>query len=105
MKKKYFVFILFVFVFSFIKAQSFEEEASKKSCECVQSKLSTEKQITKEEINKCISQNFDEILKSKDQKEVKKIMKNMRAFSERVKSIYKYLGENCLPQDSVSSAP
>ena len=105
MKKKYFVFVLFVFVFSFMNAQSFEIEASQKSCECVQSKLSTEKQITKAEINKCISQNIDEILKSKDPKEVKKIMKNMRAFAERLASIYKYLGENCLPKDSINSAP
>lgn len=82
--------------FSFISAQTIEEEIAKKSCECIQTKLSPDGKISNSERQKCISKSGDEILKSKDPQEVKRLTKNMEEVVERLKTIYK-LVEKCLP--------
>ncbi len=90
--------ILFLLMtFSAAKAQTIEQEIAKKSCECIQTKLSSDGQITKAEVQNCISKSGDEVLKSKDPQEAKRITRNMQAFVERLKTVYK-LVEKCLPK-------
>lgn len=83
--------------FSLSKAQTIEEEVAKKSCECIQTKLSPEGTISSPEIKKCITKSGDEVLKSKDPQEVKRLTKNMEEAVERLKAVYK-LVEKCLPK-------
>jgi hypothetical protein len=83
--------------FSFTNAQTIEEEVAKKSCECIQSNRSPERQITSPEIKKCVSKSGDEVLGSKDPQEVKRLTKNMEEVVERLKKIYQ-LVEKCLPR-------
>lgn len=83
--------------FSFTKAQTIEEEIAKKSCECIQSKLSPEGKIASTEIKKCVTKSGDEVLKSKDPQEVKRITKNIEEVVERLKKVYQ-LVEKCLPR-------
>ncbi len=82
---------------SFTNAQTIEEEIAKKSCECIQSKLSPEGQISSLEVKKCVTKSGDEVLKSKDPQEVKRITKNMEEVVERLKKVYQ-LVEKCLPR-------
>ncbi|WP_379966225.1 hypothetical protein [Epilithonimonas sp. UC225_85] len=95
--QKYHFFILFLLTFSLTSAQIIEEEIAKKSCECIQTKVSPEGRISNSEKQKCISKSGDEVLKSKDPQEVKRLTKNMEEVVERLKTIYK-LVEKCLPQ-------
>ena len=100
--QKYFVLFFLIFAFSGINAQTIEEEVSKKSCECIRQKLSENQQISQNEIKKCISKSGEEMLKSKDQREVKKIMGNMERLAESLKIVYKNISENCLPRESLN---
>jgi hypothetical protein len=84
-------------IFSLTNAQTIEEEIAKKSCECIQSKLSPGGQTSSTEIKKCVTKSGDEVLRSKDPQEVKRLTKNMEEVVERLKTIYK-LVENCLPK-------
>jgi archaellum biogenesis ATPase FlaH len=61
-------------------------------------KLKESNIISKEEINNCIEQSLDVVLKSKTEKEAKKYMRNMNAFVEKARIIYKSVSENCLPK-------
>lgn len=94
---KFYVFFLLLMVFSFTSAQTIEEEIAKKSCECIQTKLSPDGKISNSDRQKCISKSGDEILKSKDPQEVKRLTKNMEEVVERLKKIYQ-LVEKCLPK-------
>lgn len=87
-------FLLMTFIFT--NAQTIEEEVAKKSCECVQMKVSTNGQISKAETQKCVTKSGDEVLRSKDPQEVKRLTKNMEEVVERLKIIYKMV-EKCLP--------
>ncbi|OAH69106.1 hypothetical protein AXA65_16910 [Chryseobacterium sp. FP211-J200] len=82
--------------FIFTNAQTIEEEVAKKSCECIQMKVSTNGQISKAETQKCVTKSGDEVLKSKDLQEVKRLTKNMEEVVKRLKIIYKMV-EKCLP--------
>jgi len=95
---KFYVFFLLLMVFSFTSAQSIEQEIAKKSCECIQTKLSPEGKVSNSDRQKCISKSGDEVLKSKDPQEVKRLTKNMEEVVERLKTIYK-LVEKCLPNN------
>ena len=94
---KYCTLFLLLMTFIFTNAQTIEEEVAKKSCECIQMKVSTYGQISKAETQKCVSKSGDEILKSKDPQEVKRLTKNMEEVVERLKIIYKMV-EKCLPK-------
>ena len=90
--------ILFLGTFcmlSLFHGQTIEQEVAKKSCECIQTKLSPDGKISNQERQKCISKSGDEVLKSKDPQEVKRLTKNMEEVVERLKIIYK-LVEKCL---------
>ncbi len=89
--------LLLLLIFSFTKAQTIEEEIAKKSCECIQMKISSVGQISKAETQKCVTKSGDEVLKSKDPQEVKRLTKNMEEVVERLKTIYKLI-EKCLPK-------
>jgi len=95
--QKYCLFLFLLMTFSFTNAQTIEEEVAKKSCECIQSNRSPERQITSPEIKKCVSKSGDEVLGSKDPQEVKRLTKNMEEVVERLKKIYQ-LVEKCLPR-------
>jgi len=94
--KKYYTFFLLM-TFSFTEAQTIEQEIAKKSCECIQAKISPEGTISSADIKKCITKSGDEVLKSKDPQEVRRLTKNMEEAVERLKAVYK-LVEKCLPQ-------
>ena len=83
-------------------SQTFEDEVTNKSCDCITAKISSEGQISKEEIQNCVSKSGDEVLKSKDPKEVKKITKNLQQFVERLRIIYKNVSNKCLPKEENS---
>ncbi len=83
--------------FSLSKAQTIEEEVAKKSCECIQTKISPEGTISPAETKRCISKSGDEVLKSKDPQEVKRMTKNMEKFTDRLKTVYQLIGK-CLPK-------
>ncbi len=95
LKKSIFVFSLLIF--SLASSQTIEQEIAKKSCECIQTKLSPEGTISPAETKRCISKSGDEVLKSKDPQEVKRLTKNMEEVVERLKKIY-LLVEQCLPK-------
>ena len=95
--QKYTILLFLIITFSLPKAQTIEEEVAKKSCECIQMKVSTYGQISKAETQKCVSRSGDEVLKSKDPQEVKRLTKNMEEVVERLKIIYKMV-ERCLPK-------
>jgi len=84
-------------IISATQAQTIEQEIAKKSCECIQTKLSPEGTISSPDIKKCITKSGDEVLKSKDPQEVKRLTKNMEEAVERLKAVYK-LVEKCLPK-------
>ena len=92
---KYVMFLYALLTFSITSAQTIEQEIASKSCECIQTKLSAEGQISNSQRQKCISGSADEVLKSKDPQEVKRLTKNMEEVAERLKIIYK-LVEKCL---------
>lgn len=94
---KYGMFLYALLTFSITSAQTIEQEIAKKSCECIQTKLSPDGKISNSDRQKCISKSGDEVLKSKDPQEVKRLTKNMEEVVERLKVIYK-LVEKCLPQ-------
>lgn len=94
---KYYIFFFLLMTFIFTNVQTIEEEVAKKSCECVQMKISSVGQISKAETQKCVTKSGDEVLKSKDPQEVKRLTKNMEEVVERLKTIYK-LVEKCLPK-------
>lgn len=81
---------------SFTNAQTIEEEIAKKSCGCVQSKVSLDGHVSNSDTQQCIKKSSDEVLKSKDPQEAKRLTKNMEEVVERLKIIYK-LVEKCLP--------
>jgi len=89
--------LFFLLIFSLTNAQSIEQEIAKKSCECIQTKLSPDGKISNPDRQKCISKSGDEVLKSKDPQEVKRLTKNMDEVVERLKTIYN-LVEKCLPK-------
>ena len=91
--------LFFLLTFSLNSAQTIEQEIAKKSCECIQTKLSPDGKISNQDRQKCISKSGDEVLKSKDPQEVKRLTKNMDEVVERLKTIYK-LVEKCLPKDN-----
>ena len=91
------LFLFLLMTFSLSKAQTIEQEIAKKSCECIQTKLSPEGTISSPDIKKCVTKSGDEVLKSKDPQEVKRITKNMDEAVERLKVVYK-LVEKCLPK-------
>ncbi len=93
---KYGLFLFSLMTISLTNAQTIEEEVAKKSCECVQMKVSTNGQISKAETQKCVTKSGDEVLKSKDPQEVKRLTKNMEEVVKRLKIIYKMV-EKCLP--------
>jgi len=93
---KYGLFLFSLMTISLTNAQTIEEEVAKKSCECVQMKVSTNGQISKAETQKCVTKSGDEVLRSKDPQEVKRLTKNMEEVVERLKIIYKMV-EKCLP--------
>ena len=62
---KYFVSFLLLVTISFASAQSIEEEIAKKSCECIQSKVSLDGHVSNSDTQKCIKKSGDEVLKSK----------------------------------------
>lgn len=92
------LFLFLLMTFSLSKAQTIEEEVAKKSCECIDLKLKESNIIYKEEIKNCIGQSLDIVLKSKTEKEAKKYMRNMNAFVEKTKIIYKSVSDTCLPK-------
>ncbi|SEP61040.1 hypothetical protein SAMN04488097_0069 [Epilithonimonas lactis] len=94
---KYCAFFFLLMTSTLVNAQTIEEEVAKKSCECIQMKVSTYGQISKSETQKCVSKSGDEVLKSKDPQEVKRLTKNMEEVVERLKIIYKMV-EKCLPK-------
>ena len=96
MKGLFFSFTFFTF--SIFSAQSIEQQIATKSCECIQTKLSPEGKISNADRQNCISKSGDEVLKSKDPQEVKRLTKNMDEVVERLKTIYK-LVEKCLPKN------
>lgn len=96
--QKYMLLLFLLMTFSLSKAQTIEEEVAKKSCECIDLKLKESNIVSKEEINNCIGQSLDVVLKSKTEKEAKKYMRNMNAFVEKARIIYKSVSENCLPK-------
>ncbi|PZU86264.1 MAG: hypothetical protein DI529_08840 [Chryseobacterium sp.] len=96
--KKNLMFFFLLLTLSFTSAQAIEEEVTNKSCECISAKISDQGQISKAEIQKCISKSGDEVLKSKDPQEVKRITGNIQQFVERLKVIYKNVSEKCLPK-------
>ncbi len=98
--KKYYALFLLLLTFSLTSAQTIEEEVAKKSCECIQSKISPNGKISNQDRQKCISKSGDEVLKSKDPQEVRRLTKNMEEVVERLKTIYK-LVEKCLPKTDV----
>ncbi len=105
MNRSIFKNLIFLFLFSiafYAHSQTFEDEVTNKSCECITSKISTEGQISKEEIQNCVSKSGDEVLKSKEPKEVKKIIKNMQQFVERLRIIYRNVANKCLPKQENS---
>ena len=89
-------FLCTILTFSMSSAQTIEEEIAKKSCECIQSKVSLDGHVSKSDTQQCIKKSVDEVLKSKDLQEVKRLTKNMEEVVERLKTIYK-LVEKCLP--------
>ena len=91
------ILLLLLLTILFTSAQTIEEEVARKSCECIQMKVSTYGQISKAETQKCVSKSGDEVLKSKDPQEVKRLTKNMEEVVERLKIIYKMV-EKCLPK-------
>jgi|GEM_PF-1428100 len=91
------IFLLLLLTILFTSAQTIEEEVARKSCECIQMKVSTYGQISKAETQKCVSKSGDEVLKSKDPQEVKRLTKNMDEVVERLKIIYRMV-EKCLPK-------
>ncbi|MFC4165249.1 hypothetical protein ACFOWU_16395 [Epilithonimonas zeae] len=95
--QKYMLFLFLLMTFSLSKAQTIEEEVAKKSCECIHSKLSPEGTISQTETKRCISKSGDEVLKSKDPQEVKKLTKNMEETVERLKIVYQLVGK-CIPK-------
>lgn len=97
--KKYYIPFFLLMTFSFASAQTIEEEVAKKSCECIQTRLSPEGQIASSEIKKCVSKSGDEVLRSKDPQEVKKITRNMMEATERLKTVYQ-LVQKCLPKQT-----
>lgn len=94
--QKYYILFLIAMSFSFANAQTIEEEIAKKSCECIQPKVSLDGHVSNSDRQKCISKSGDEVLKSKDPQEVKRLTKNIEEVVERLKIIYK-LVEKCLP--------
>ena len=94
---KYSLFFFSLMTIALTKAQTIEEEVAKKSCECIQMKVSTYGQISKAETQKCVSKSGDEVLKSKHPQEVKRLTKSMEGVVERLKIIYKMV-EKCLPK-------
>lgn len=97
--QKYYILFLIAMSFSYTNAQTIEQEIAKKSCECIQTKLSPDGKISNQDRQKCISKSGDEVLKSKDPQEVKRLTKNMDEVVERLKTIYR-LVEKCLPKDN-----
>ena len=96
--------ILFLLLFSnFYFSQTIEDEVSEKACQCVQQKLEKDKTILKNEISNCISQSLDDVLKTKSEKEAKKYMKNMNAFIEKMRIIYKKVSDRCLNELKLES--
>lgn len=93
---KYGLFLFSLMTISLTNAQTIEEEVAKKSCECIQMKVSTYEQISKAETQKCVTKSGDEVLRSKDLQEVKRLTKNMEEVVKRLKIIYKMV-EKCLP--------
>lgn len=91
------LFLFLLTTFSLSKAQTIEEEVAKKSCECIQTKLSPEGTISQTETKRCISKSGDEVLKTKDPQEVKRLTKNMEETVERLKIVYQLVGK-CLPK-------
>ena len=94
---KYGLFLILSMTISLTKAQTIEQEIAKKSCECIQTKLSPEGTISSADTKKCVTKSGDEILRSKDPQEVKRLTKNMEEAVERLKVVYK-LVEKCLPK-------
>jgi len=94
---KYRLFLFLLMTISLSKAQTIEEEVAKKSCECIQTKLSPEGTVSQAETKRCISKSGDEVLKSKDPQEVKRLTKNMEETVERLKTIYQLVGK-CIPK-------
>lgn len=94
---KYCAIFFLLMTITSINAQTIEEEIAKKSCECIQTKLSPDGKISNSDRQKCISKSGDEVLKSKDPQEIKRLTKNMDEVVERLKTIYK-LVEKCLPK-------
>lgn len=95
--QKHLLFFLLLITISLSNAQTIEQEIARKSCECIQSKLSPEGTISSPDIKKCVTKSGDEVLKSKDPQEVKRLTKNMEEAVERLKAVYK-LVEKCLPK-------
>ena len=95
--QKYYIFFILLLAFSLTSAQTIEQQIAKKSCECIQTKLSPDGKISNPDRQRCISKSSDEVLKSKDPQEVKRLTKNMDEVVERLKTIYR-LVENCLPK-------
>lgn len=93
---KYGLLLILLMTISLTSAQTIEEEIAKKSCECIKMKISSVGQISKAETQKCVTKSGDEVLKSKDPQEAKRLTKNMEEVVERLKIIYK-LVEKCLP--------
>jgi len=91
------LFLCLLITISVIRAQTLEQEIAKKSCECIQTKLSPEGTISSPDTKKCVTKSGDEVLKSKDPQEVKRLTKNMEEAVERLKVVYK-LVEKCLPK-------
>lgn len=98
--KKYILMFFLLLTFSFTKSQTIEQEVAKKSCDCIQSKLSPAGTISSPDIKKCVTKSGDEVLKSKDPQEVKRLTKNMEETVERLKTVYK-LVEKCLPKTNL----
>lgn len=84
---KYCTLFLLLMTFIFTNAQTIEEEVAKKSCECIQPKVSLDGHVSNSDRQKCISKSGDEVLKSKDPQEVKRLTKNKEEVVERLKII------------------
>jgi len=102
---KYGMFLYALLTFSITSAQTIEQEIAKKSCECIQTKLSAEGQISNAQRQKCISGSADEVLKSKDPQEVKglrkiwkKSRKDLKSFTNSLRNAFKKLIPNKNPQ-------
>lgn len=93
------IIVLFLLIFSnFYFSQTIEDEVSKKACQCIQQKVEEDKTISKNKIDNCISKSLDIVLKTKPEKEAKKYMKNMSAFIEKMRTIYKKVSDSCLTE-------